>query len=135
MILRHRLLATTVLGVACALPLSAQSARLPAAQMCDMSFRVLMLHVVDSAGVPVPDARLVVRRLRTKQVVPQAEVMTAGDYKVFEDGALPDLRASGEPFEVTLVKGRRTKRLRVQVGMDAARCHVRFITVPGAVVL
>lgn len=135
MTMRHPLLAALACSAALTLPLGAQSAPVPAQRMCDMSFRVLMVRVVDSAGAPVPDARITVQRVRTRQRVAQAEAMSAGDYKVLEDGALRDLRAAGEPFDVTLVKGARTRRVRVQVGMDEGRCHVRFIRVPDTIVL
>jgi hypothetical protein len=47
-----------------------------------------------------------------------------GSYTVLEDGALPDLRPGGEPFDVTFRRNDRLQRVRLIIGMDAARCHV-----------
>ena len=113
----------------------APSAKLPGAQICDMSFRVLIMQVVDSSGAPVRDATLLVRRVRTGVMIDRPNVSDDGSYQILEDGALRDLRRTGEPFDVTFAKGKRARRARVRIGMDAGGCHVRFIVVPPRVVL
>lgn len=114
--------------------LGAQSAKLPPAQVCDMSARVLILSLVDSSGTALPDAAISVRRLRTGTRVERAEATGGGSYLVLEDGTLPDLRRGGEPFEVKFRRGNRRRRVRVRIGMDDSGCHVRFITVPPKIV-
>ena len=113
----------------------APTAKLPEARMCDMSMRVLIMQLVDSSGRAVSGATMTVRRVRTGALVERAEATGDGSYKVLEDGALRDLRQRGEPFDVTFANGTRRRRVRVRIGMDAARCHVRFVTVPAKVVL
>ena len=103
--------------------------------MCDMSMRVLIMQLVDSSGRAVSGATMTVRRVRTGALVERAEATGDGSYKVLEDGVLRDLRHRGEPFDVTFVSGTRRRRVRVRIGMDAAGCHVRFVTVPAKVVL
>jgi hypothetical protein len=113
----------------------AQSRPLPEARICDMSFRVLMMHLVDSTGAPVSNAGLTVRRVRTRTLVERTEAIgSGGEYKVMEDNALPDLRRTGEAFDVQFSRGDRTKRVRVRIGTDAAGCHVRFIVDPKPVI-
>lgn len=113
----------------------APSAKLPEARMCDMSMRVLIMQLVDSSGRAVSGATMTVRRVRTGALVERAEATGDGSYKVLEDGVLRDLRQRGEPFDVTFISGTRRRRVRVRIGMDAAGCHVRFVTVPAKVVL
>ena len=113
----------------------APSATIPAARICDMSMRVLIMQVVDAAGQPVSGATMTVRRVRTGKLIDRAEATGDGAYKILEDGVLRDLRPGGEAVDVTFALGSRRRRVRVRVGMDEARCHVRFITVPAKVVL
>ena len=104
------------------------SATLPAERrICDMSMRVIAMRLVDSAGAPVPGAAITVRRVRTKTMLEHAEAMGGqGDYKVLEDGTLPNLRRGGEPFDVRFTLGGRSRRVRLQIGMDAGGCHVEL---------
>jgi hypothetical protein len=96
-------------------------------RICDMSMRIVSLRLVSSAGAPVDGATITVRRVRTRAVLATAEAMgSQGDYKVLEDGVLPDLRRGGEPFDVTFVKDGRTRRVRLQIGMDKSGCHVEL---------
>jgi hypothetical protein len=113
----------------------APSARLPDAAVCDMSARVLLMHVVDSSGRAVADAALTVRRARTGALVDHVEATGDGSYRILEDGAMRDLRREGEPFDVTFVSGARRRRVRVRIGMDASGCHVQFVTLPAKVVM
>ncbi|MBC7841292.1 MAG: hypothetical protein H7099_03235 [Gemmatimonadaceae bacterium] len=111
------------------------SATIPSTRICDMSMRVLIMQLVDSAGQPVSGATLTVRRVRTRQLVERAEPTGDGSYKILEDGALRDLRPGGESFDVTFALGARRRRTRVRIGMDEARCHVRFIAGPAKITL
>ncbi len=131
----RRVIGLMLVSAATAVAQRAPSATIPAARICDMSMRVLIMQVVDSAGQTVSGATLTVRRVRTGTLVDRAESTGDGSYKVLEDGSLRDLRPAGEAFDVTFALGTRRRRTRVRIGMDEARCHVRFITVPAKIVL
>lgn len=96
----------------------------PQDRMCDMSIRHVSVRLVDRAGTPVPDAAIVVRRVLRRTLVRGAAPRGDGTYTVIEDGMLPDLRAGGEPFDVSFRRDDRVQRVRLIIGMDAARCHV-----------
>ncbi len=99
----------------------------PGRIICDMSMRVVSMRVVDAAGAPVNDATVSVRRVRTRIMLSSAEAMgSQGDYKIAEDGSIPDLRKGGEPFDVTFTKAGRSRRVRVIIGMDSAGCHTEL---------
>lgn len=131
----RRVVGLMLVSAATAAAQRAPSATLPAARICDMSMRVLIMQLVDAAGQPVSGATLTVRRVRTRQLVERAEPTGDGSYRILEDGALRDLRPGGEAFDVTFALGARRRRTRVRIGMDEARCHVRFMTVPAKVTL
>lgn len=100
---------------------------LPPDRVCDMSMRIISLRLVSRSGTPVDGASITVRRVRTRTSLTTAAAMgSQGDYKVLEDGTLSDLRRSGEPFDVTFVKDGRTRRVRLQIGMDKSGCHVEL---------
>ena len=104
-------------------------------RICDMSLRVVTMRVVDRQGVAVPDAKVTMRRVRTRVEIAGAEAMSGGEYKLLVDGTIPDLRPGGEPFDVTFRKGARSRRVRVMIGLDEGGCHVRFVIEPKKVVL
>jgi hypothetical protein len=122
------LLALTLTGTsAIAQRPTAPTARI-ADRVCDMSAFVIALQLRDPAGTPIPDATIAVRRVRTRTLVDRAQAMGGtGDYMILEDGSMPDLRAAGEPFEVTFTKGSRTARARIVIGKDASGCHIRLL--------
>jgi hypothetical protein len=120
-------------------PLAAQ--RLPTAaapqgqRICDMSYRMLIMSLVDSSGVPVPDATVTVRRVRSAKPLPPATAEnSAGTYVILGDEAVRAVASRGEPIDVTFTKGSRTKRVRVRIGADPAQCHVQFMREPKPVV-
>jgi hypothetical protein len=131
----HRVIGMLTVSLSVAAAQGAPSARLPAARVCDMSMRVLIMQLVDSSGATVSGATLTVRRVRTGAVVPRAESTGDGSYNVLEDGAVANVRRAGEPFDITFALGARRRRVRVRIGMDDAGCHVRFIAVPPKIVL
>lgn len=103
-------------------------AQLPAPVLCTMSASLVALKVVDVRGQPVDGAQLVLRRLSTGQTVPTAAWMgSQGDYKLLEDGDLPDLRPAGEDFEVRLSKDGRSRVLTLRIGKDAQGCHITVL--------
>jgi len=133
----RRCLSLLVLSAAPLLAQGETSARLPAGKrVCDMSARVVALRLVDAAGAPVPDATIRVRRVRTRTLLTRPESMgQSGDYRIAEDGDLRNLRAGGEPFDVTFRKGGRSRTVRLILGMDAAGCHVMLVRGPTTVTL
>jgi hypothetical protein len=108
----------------------------PSRQVCDMSLRIVSMRLVDANGAAVSGATVAVRRVRTRIAIANAEAMgSQGDYKIAEDGSIPDLRKSGEPFDVTFTKDGRSRRVRVIIGMDASGCHVAMKSSQQAVTL
>jgi len=95
-----------------------------AERVCDMSMRSVTMRLLDRTGKAVSDAAILVRRVHRRTLVPTAAALGNGRYTVIEDGTLPDLRPGGEPFDVTFRRDDRMQRVRLIIGMDAARCHV-----------
>jgi hypothetical protein len=131
--------ATPLIGLSALLASSAfaqraPATRLPTPRMCSMLFSVLIVQLVDSAHTPVPGATVTVRRVRTGALIESAGPGDDGSYKILEDGVLKDLRRNGEAFDATFTKGARRRTVRLRIGMDEDRCHVRFITAPRAIV-
>ena len=99
-----------------------------ATKACTLSLNLIALRLVDAQGAPVVGASMRVTRLATKTVLPSTDSFGGpGDFKIMEDGELPDLRPEGEAFEAEFQKEGRTKRVRLRIGMDAQRCHVKLL--------
>jgi hypothetical protein len=126
----------TMLAIA-ATTLSAQSppltATLPAAkQVCDMRLALLTVRVADGRGAAAVGAMVTVTRVRGGSVVRRDSVGVGGDITILQDGDIDITRLSpsGEPFDVVVSQGRRSRRVRVVVGSDSARCHIRLLSGP-----
>jgi hypothetical protein len=105
-------------------------------QLCDMSARMIVMRLVDSAGAPLSGAAIAVQRVQTRTRLEGPEAMGGqGDYMIIEDGTLPDLRRGGEPFDVRFTLNGRSRQVRVQIGMDAGGCHVMLKRGPTQVTL
>lgn len=103
---------------------------------CNMSASLVALKVVDAKGQPVNGAQISLKRLSTGVLLPFAASMgSQGDYKLLEDGDLPDLKPGGEDFEVRLSKDGRSRVLTLRLGMDAQRCHITVLQGERRVVL
>jgi hypothetical protein len=114
---------------------SASAAREGAAQTCGLSIRLVALRLVSSTGAPIAGAGMRVWRVGTGQELQGAGPMGGqGDYRILEDGDLPDLAPAGEPFDVEFRQGDRVKRVRLRIGLDATRCHVTLLDGPARVV-
>jgi hypothetical protein len=135
----RRVALAALIALVAPLPLMAQTptrpatARIPASQSCDMSARVLMLSLVDArTGAPLREGAVTVHlkstgaKLRDGQHFPGK----VGDWIVLEDG---DLARSATPVAVEIVvrHAGRTVRHTVEVGTDAAGCHIGFTRAPG----
>jgi hypothetical protein len=115
-----------------------QVSKLPSAagsQACTMVDRVLMMQVVDANGVPIADATIAVKNLRTRAVNERADALGSGDYRIFDDSGVKSVTRAGDPFDVLFTYGTRMRHVRVNIGTDPDGCHVRFVTVPQKVVL
>ena len=113
-----------------------QARPLPSAtRVCTMEERVLIMQVVDATGMPIADATVAVRNVRTRARVERVEAMGNGDYRIFDDGGVRSVRRAGDALDVLFSYGTRRRRVRVTIGTDSDGCHVRFITVPAKVVL
>lgn len=120
---------TALLILTCAsaaLAQSATTARLPSTtRVCDMSARVIAIRLLTKSGAAIPNATMSVRRIRGNAAVAGAGAMGGqGDYKILEDGSMPDIRPAGEPFDVTFSRDGKTKRVRLVIGLDASGCHL-----------
>ena len=104
---------------------AAPAARKDAQPACSLSIHLVALRLVSAAGAPITGASMRVWRVRTGQQLEGAGPMGGqGDFKLMEDGDLPDLVPEGEPFDVEFRRGDRVKRVRLRIGLDAMRCHV-----------
>lgn len=120
---------TALLILTCAsaaLAQSATTARLPSTtRVCDMSARVIAMRLQTTSGAAIPNATITVRRVRGRRAVAGAQAMGGqGDYKILEDGSMPDIRPAGEPFDVTFTRDGKTKRVRLVIGLDSTGCHL-----------
>lgn len=105
-----------------------------------MSVKMIVVRLQTPSGAPISDATVTVRRVRTKVLMEDAYRLGGGEgnYKILEDNLVRDLRPDGEPFDVTFTRAGRSHRVRLIIGMDAARCHIDIrsgpttITFPGA---
>ena len=127
----------------------AAHAQKPSSCICSENFAMVTLTLVDSKGVPVQDAKVRVRRLRSGIT----RIVTAdlpGAYTIADDMLRDSLRADGEPFEITVRWHGRTQRVVTVVGtraprkpvangaaatIDNCRCHVLRISGPEKLVL
>jgi hypothetical protein len=67
-------------------------------------------------------------RVSNQQALPGAgPIGQPGDFKILEDGELPDLAAAGEDFDVEFLKDKRTLRVRLHIGLDAQGCHAALL--------
>jgi hypothetical protein len=123
-------LALSVLPLQAQDPVVQQSRLRASAKACDMRHALLMFRVVDASDRAIPGAVVRVRRVRggTEQTV--AGSGPDGSFMIAEDGSIPNLRASGEPFEVIVTAAGRTQRQRLTIGMDANQCHVTILRGP-----
>jgi hypothetical protein len=102
---------------------------------CTMVEHVLMMQVVDRNGTPITDATIVVKNLRTRTAVEHAQALGSGDYRIYDDSGVNSVSRAGDPFDVLVTYGSRSRHVGVNIGTDADGCHVRFIRVPGKIVL
>ncbi len=132
------MLAVTSTAAAAQLSKAPQVSKLPSAtgtQACTMVERVLMMQVVDASGTPIADATVTVRNLRTRAVIQSAQALGSGDYRIFDDSGVRSVSRAGDPFDVLFTYGNRRRHVGVNIGTDPDGCHVRFVRVPGKIVL
>jgi len=103
------------------------------ARVCDMRYALLLLKVVDRAGAPVNGVTMTLRRdgvptpLHTETTGPGGEVTLA------EDGDLRRIPAARSDYTVSLRKGGKIRRVKMQLGADAAGCHIALLSGPAVV--
>jgi hypothetical protein len=103
-----------------------------------MSFAMVTVRVVDTAGAPVEGATLVVTRARTGEHVQVADpvVPPAGTYVVLDDNWREKIDPAGERFDVTASKGGRQGSAQFTIGAPGAgRCHVQRLAGPEQIVV
>ena len=100
--------------------------------VCTEEFRTETVVVVDSAGVPLDDVQVTVRRLAGDSVlaVPQNPVLGSGVYAVIDDGFKDALSPSGEIIRFHGVRGSEMVQADFMMGVDDCRCHILKISGP-----
>ncbi|MBI2797622.1 MAG: hypothetical protein HYX65_13055 [Gemmatimonadetes bacterium] len=105
---------------------------IPAARgtVCDASMRVVAIRVVDSAGRPVNDARVELRRAKDGAVVVTRTGATSsgGDYVLFDDPSAPAMAKGGENFTLSVTSGSRKSVVTLVLGRtEPDGCHVAVL--------
>lgn len=115
-------------------PMAARRAELRrAARACDMRSGMILMTVVDSAGAPVEGVRMTLRRDGVAAPLHEDSTGHGGQVTLAEDGDLGRIPAKRNRYSVTLRKGGKTQRVKVQLGADAAGCHIALLSGPTVV--
>jgi len=88
--------------------------------------------VVDTAGAPVSDLQVTVRRVATDSILSTASgsSFAAGTYLVLDDGFKDEVAARGEVVRFTGVRGGDQVSADFTFGTDPCRCHIERISGP-----
>jgi hypothetical protein len=103
-----------------------------------MSFAMITVRVVDTAGAPVKGAALTVTRARTGEQVKVEDpgVPQAGTYVVLDDNWREKVEPAGERFDVTASQGGRQGSAQLTIGAPGAgHCHVQRLAGPEQIVV
>jgi len=104
-----------------------------AARVCDMRYALLLLKVVDRAGAPVEGVRMTLRRDGVASPLHEESTGPGGQVTLAEDGDLGRMPAARSGYTVTLRKGGKIRRVKMELGADAAGCHIALLSGPAVV--
>lgn len=104
-----------------------------AARACDMRYAMLLLKVVDRAGAPVGGVNMTLRRDGVATPLHTGSTGAGGEVTLAEDGDLGRIPAARSNYTVTLRKGGKIRRVKMQLGADAAGCHIALLSGPAVV--
>lgn len=104
-----------------------------AARACDMRYALLLLKVVDSAGVAVGGVSMTLRRDGVDTPLHEEVTGPGGEVTLAEDSDLGRIPAARSDYIVTLRKGGKVRRAKLQLGADAAGCHIALLSGPSVV--
>lgn len=105
----------------------------PAARACDMRYAMLLLKVVDRSGAPVDGVSMTLRRDGVATPLQTDSTGSSGQVTLAEDGDLGRIPAARNDYTVTLRKGGKIRRVKMQLGADAAGCHIARLSGPTVV--
>lgn len=104
--------------------------------LCDSSFRIAVVTVVDTGGTPVVGVAITVTRVATEENLEFTPTdLPDGVYIILDDGFVGVVDMAGETFRV---EGRKDNAVFTQdyvFGADACRCHLTRISGPDSIVL
>jgi hypothetical protein len=101
---------------------------LPAAQVCDMRFKLLELRVQDATAKPVAGVLVTLRRDGQTDAVRSETTSSMGLISIADDTELPRVPPKGAPYTITLRKGNRTRRVPIRLGPDSSGCHIALLS-------
>jgi len=104
-----------------------------AARACDMRYALLMLKVVDGSGAPVEGVQMTLRRDGVDAPLHADSTGAGGQVTLAEDSDLGRIPAARSDYTVTLRKGGKIRRVKMQLGADAAGCHIALLSGPAVV--
>ena len=143
--LRLHRLALVVAGALLVAPAATAAQKVPERSIptarrtvCDASLRVVAIRVVDSAGRPVNDARVELRRAKDDSLIVTRTGATSGggDYVLFDDPSAPATAKGGEQFNLIVSSGSRKSVVSFVIGRtEPDRCHVAVLKGEQRVVL
>ena len=129
------LLAITSLGMTGAVAWGCSSTTVEGC-ICDSSFRIAVVTVVDTAGTPVVGVAITVTRVSTQENLEFTPAdLPDGVYIILDDGFVGAVDMEGETFQV---QGRKDNAEFMQdyvFGTDVCRCHLTRISGPDSIVL
>lgn len=104
--------------------------------VCDSSFRIAVVTIVDTAGTPVVGVAITVTRVNTQENLEFTPTdLPDGVYIILDDGFVGSIDMAGEVFRV---EGRKDNAGFMQdyvFGADACRCHLTRISGPDSIVM
>ncbi len=104
--------------------------------VCDSSFRIAVVTVVDTDGTPVVGVAITVTRLSTEENIEFTPAdLPDGVYIILDDGFVDAVDMDGEVFRVVGRKDNAGFMQDYVFGSDVCRCHLTRISGPDSIVM
>ncbi|MCH7491102.1 MAG: hypothetical protein IID05_10460 [Gemmatimonadetes bacterium] len=104
--------------------------------VCDSSFRIAVVTVVDTDGTPVVGVAITVTRVSTEENIEFTPAdLPDGVYIILDDGFVDAVDMDGEVFRVVGRKDNAGFMQDYVFGTDVCRCHLTRISGPDSIVM